>query len=65
MKTKVEGIFAHVMAYIENMKEDFPLVKEDWVREHQGKLDIHVKFIFLSHKLQIYSESKYSNLCGF
>ncbi|GAB0208568.1 mitochondrial enolase superfamily member 1 [Grus japonensis] len=22
-------------------KEDFPLVKEDWVREHLGKLDIH------------------------
>lgn len=22
-------------------KEDFSLVKEDWVREHLGKLDIH------------------------
>ncbi|XP_068856794.1 uncharacterized protein [Aphelocoma coerulescens] len=40
-KTSPQGSLAQEIRVKESWKEDFPFIKEDWVREHLGKLDIH------------------------
>ncbi|TRZ08619.1 hypothetical protein HGM15179_018490 [Zosterops borbonicus] len=40
-KTSHQESLAQETRVKEYWKEDFPLVKEDWVREYLGKFDIH------------------------